>query len=191
MTPLTPMELREMPLSSLKPAHYNPRQVLALSSPAYRKLRASLSEFGLVEPLIWNELTGHIVGGHARIQILKELGIERVMVSVVRLGEAREKALNVVLNNHEAQGRFDSLRLAELLAELQGTHEMELTGFDSRTLANLRYAPEELPPDQSASDEANQVEVTLVTNAATYAELAPRLDLLVREFDLTTHIRRS
>src|SRR5438309_7652929 len=97
------LEIRILPIDQLKPAPYNPRKPLKPGSPAYRKLRASLAEFGLVEPLVWNELSGRVVGGHARLAILKELGITEVPVSVVRLDEAREKALNVVLNNHEAQ----------------------------------------------------------------------------------------
>jgi len=72
---MSPLEIRILPLSELKPAPYNPRRVLSATSPAYRKLKASLTEFGLVEPLVWNELTGHVVGGHATLRVLKELGI--------------------------------------------------------------------------------------------------------------------
>src|SRR5213593_2937992 len=130
---MSPLELRLLPIDQLVPAPYNPRKVLKPGSPAYRKLRASLEEFGLVEPLVWNELTGRVVGGHARLRILRELGVAEVPVSVVRLDEAREKALNVVLNNQEAQGRYDPARLAELLEELQALPELALTGFDQTT----------------------------------------------------------
>src|SRR4051812_12807827 len=115
---MSPLEIRMLPLSELKPAAYNPRRALSPSSPAYKKLKASIAEFGLVEPLVWNELTGNVVGGHARLCILKELGVAEMPVSVVRLGDAREKALNVVLNNQEAQGRYDTAKLADLLTEL-------------------------------------------------------------------------
>src|SRR5829696_1106426 len=127
---MSPFELRVVPLADLKPAPYNPRRVLAPTSPAYKKLKASLAEFGLVEPLVWNELTGHVVGGHARLRILKELGVTEVPVSVVRLTDAREKSLNVVLNNQEAQGRYDTAKLADVLTELEDLPEFELTGFD-------------------------------------------------------------
>src|SRR5206468_6478215 len=109
------VEVRLLPLDALKPAPYNPRQCLKPTDPAYQKLAASLREVGLVEPLIWNEATGHVVGGHARLEILRALGVTEVPVSVVRLTAAREKALNVVLNNREAQARFDTERLATLL----------------------------------------------------------------------------
>jgi ParB-like chromosome segregation protein Spo0J len=186
---MAPLEIRTLPLADLKPAPYNPRRLLAPTSPAYRKLRASLAEFGLVEPLVWNELTGHVVGGHARLRILAELGVTEVPVSVVRLTEAREKALNVVLNNQEAQGRYDPGKLTGLLTELETLPELELTGFDRDTLDALRFRPVELEPPKS--DESDRVEITLVTDAATYAKLAPQLDALVGAFDLVTHVRRG
>lgn len=186
---MSPLEIRTMPLAELKPAPYNPRRVLSPKSPAYRKLKASLTEFGLVEPLVWNERTGFVVGGHARLRVLKELGVTEVPVSVVRLTEAREKALNVVLNNQEAQGRYDPARLADLLTELEDTPELELTGFDAGTLATLRLEP----ADAGSADDADpdRVEVTLVTDAATYDKLAAELDELVGRYDLVSHVRRG
>lgn len=185
---MAPLEVRILPLLELKPAPYNPRRPLLPGSPAYNKLKASLVEFGLVEPLVWNETTGHVVGGHARLRILKELGYTEVPVSVVRLSETREKALNVVLNNQEAQGRFDPRRLAELLGELEHLPELELTGFDARTRAALRLEP--VPPPVTPP-EPDRVTITLEADATTYAALAPELDALVRRFDLVAHVRRS
>jgi ParB-like chromosome segregation protein Spo0J len=182
-----PLEIRILPLADLKPAPYNPRRVLKPTDRRYRKLSASLREFGLVEPLVWNELTGHVVGGHTRLRILRELGVVEVPVSVVRLTPEREKALNVVLNNLEAQGRFDPAKLADLLDELADLPELELTGFDGRDLASLRLEPVQgLPTDPATS----KVEVTLVADPDTYDRLAPRLDALVAEFDLACHVRR-
>ena len=186
---MSPLEVRVLPITSLTPASYNPRKALKPTDPAYRKLRASLEEFGLVEPLVWNERTGRVVGGHARLRILKELGVAEVPVSVVRLDEKREKALNVVLNNSEAQGRYDAEKLADLLVELEDLDALELTGFDSTTLAALRYEPaDELPDDGRDPD---RVEVTLVTDAATFAGLEGALDALVREYDLEAHVKRG
>jgi ParB-like chromosome segregation protein Spo0J len=181
------LELRTLPLADLKPAPYNPRHALKPADPRYQKLAASLREFGLVEPLVWNETTGHVVGGHARLAILRAMGGAAVPVSVVRLTPEREKALNVVLNNLEAQGRFDPARLADLLAELADLPELELTGFDARDLASLRLEPVAEPPVEA---ERSGVEITLTTDAATYDRLALRLDALVAEFDLVCHVQR-
>jgi ParB-like chromosome segregation protein Spo0J len=182
------MELRTLPLDSLTPAPYNPRRRLRPTDPAYRKLHASLREFGLVEPLVWNELTSHVVGGHARLAILRGMGVTEVPVSVVRLTPAREKALNVVLNNREAQGRFDPEMLADLLTELEELPELALTGFDSTTLADLRLEP--LADGTPAEEPTGAVEVTIVADAETFERLQPRLEALVGEFDLTCHVRR-
>jgi hypothetical protein len=93
----------------------------------------------------------------------------------------------VVLNNQEAQARFDPDKLAELLGELETLPELEMTGFDSSTLAVLQLEPVELEP----LAEPDRVEVTLVTDRATYALLEAKLDALVREFDVVTHVRRE
>jgi ParB-like chromosome segregation protein Spo0J len=186
---LSDLELRWLPVVDLIPAVYNPRRRVGPGSPAYQKLRRSLVEFGLVEPLVWNELTGHVVGGHARLAILRELGVSEVPVSVVRLSPEREKALNVVLNNREAQGEFDPERLALLLTELEELPELELTGFDAGDLACLRLEPVE--PEPQADAAADRVEITLVTDASTYERLAPQLDAIVATFDLVTHVRRG
>lgn len=180
------LEIRILPIGELVPAPYNPRKMLKSTDRAYRKLRQSLTEFGLVEPLVWNETTGRVVGGHARLRILKELGYTEVPVSVVRLTEAREKALNVVLNNQEAQGRYDTGKLAELLSDLQELPELELTGFDAAMLANLRFEPVPEPPTE---DTRAEVEIVILTDAETFAQLEHPLDALIREFQLVTHVR--
>jgi ParB-like chromosome segregation protein Spo0J len=180
-------ELRTLPIDRLIPAPYNPRKALRPTDPAYRKLKASLEAFGLVEPLVWNELTGRVVGGHARLRILRELGYSDVPVSVVRLADAAEKALNVVLNNHEAQGRYDPGKLAALLEELGPLPEGRYTGFTAADLKALRFEP----AGDAAEPAAGRVEVTLVADAATFAALADDLDELVRRYDLVSHVRRT
>jgi ParB-like chromosome segregation protein Spo0J len=181
------IEIRLLPIAKLKPAPYNPRRVLKPDSPAYKKLAASLREFGLVEPLIWNESTGYVVGGHARLRILKEMGVAEAPVSVVRLSPEREKALNVILNNREAQSRYDPMKLADLLGELQELPELELTGFDRTDLNALRLEP---LPELPAVEETGRIEVTLETDVATFERFSERLDELIGEFDVTCHIRR-
>ena len=183
----TTIEVRHLPIGELTPAAYNPRRPLNPRGPAYRKLKRSLEEFGLVEPLVWNQTTGRVVGGHARLRILGELGHATVAVSVVRLTEAREKALNVVLNNQEAQGRYDPAKLATLLEELDGLPEATLTGFGPAMLRNLRLeALDELP----AEELTGRVEVTLLLDAGRYAAAEAALNALVREYDLEAHVRQ-
>jgi ParB-like chromosome segregation protein Spo0J len=180
---MPPLEIRILPLERLRPAPYNPRR--PLSAKARAKLKASLAEFGLVEPLVWNERTGHVVGGHARLSLLTELGHAAAPVSVVDLDPDREKALNVVLNNWEAQGRYDPDKLRTILEDI-GT-VAQLTGFDETTLRALRLEPlRDLRPELTD----NIVEVMIRIPSDRYAEFGERFDVLVREFDLETHTRR-
>ena len=64
-------EIRVMALGALAPAPYNPR---AMSKVAAKGLRASLQRFGLVQPIVWNQRTERVVGGHQRIEALTALG---------------------------------------------------------------------------------------------------------------------
>ncbi len=125
-----------MRIDDLVPAPYNPRVDLRPGDPDYEKLKRSIQEFGLVEPVVWNKRTGHVVGGHQRLKILRELGYKEVEVSVVDLDEKREKLLNVALNKIE--GDWDNFKLKELLQELEfGGADIELTGFDEDEIDKL------------------------------------------------------
>ena len=130
------MQLKNLPLSKLTPADYNPRKDLKPGDPDYEKLKRSLSEFGYVEPVIWNKVTGQVVGGHQRIKILRDLGYESVDCVVVELDETREKALNVALN--KISGDWDESKLALLIADLDAADfDAELTGFDEAEIQSL------------------------------------------------------
>ncbi len=131
------MEIRKIPVTDLKPAVYNPRLDLKPGDPAYEKLKQSLTEFGCVEPLVWNQRTGNLVGGHQRLKVLIEQGAAEVEVSVVDLPLEREKALNLALN--KIQGDWDEQKLAALLEDLSQVPEfdIELSGFDVPEISEL------------------------------------------------------
>ncbi len=123
-----------MRLDDLFPAEYNPRKALKAGDPEYEKLKRSITEFGLVEPLIWNERRSRLVGGHQRLTVLRDMGVAEVDVSVVDLDEGREKALNVALN--KIGGEWDEKALAELMKTLDGDLQA-LSGFDDVELDDL------------------------------------------------------
>ena len=51
-----------------------------------------------MEPVIWNQTTGRVVGGHQRLKVLIDMGITEVECVVVGLSEEKEKELNVALD---------------------------------------------------------------------------------------------
>jgi len=130
------MVIKTLPVGKLIPADYNPRKDLKPGDPEYEKLKRSLTEFGYVEPVIWNKTTGHIVGGHQRAKILIETGVTEVECVVVQMSEEKEKALNVALN--KISGEWDKDKLSLLIADLQGADfDVSLTGFDAVEIDKL------------------------------------------------------
>ena len=130
------MRIKQIAISDLTPADYNPRKDLQPGDTDYDKLKRSLSEFGYVEPVIWNKTTGNIVGGHQRLKVLADLGYKTVDCVVVELDETREKALNVALN--KISGDWDNSKLALLIADLDASDfDVELTGFDESEIQQL------------------------------------------------------
>nr|UWI04075.1 MAG: ParB-like nuclease domain [Bacteriophage sp.] len=129
------MEIRTLKTAELKAAAYNPRKDLQPEDAEYKKLRRSMEEFGYVEPIIWNERTGNVVGGHQRLKILLEQGKEEIECVVTDLDEKDEKILNVLLN--KVKGRWDIGKLADLLQELDEAGAMEETGFEDWELQSL------------------------------------------------------
>jgi DNA modification methylase len=125
------MVVLKLPLKKLKPAPYNPRVDLKPGDPVFEKLRQSIESFGVVEPIIWNKRSGHVVGGHQRLAVLQALGHTHVEVVVVDLTPPREKALNLALN--KIVGAWDEQKLADLLQELtrDPSFDLALTGFES------------------------------------------------------------
>ncbi|MFW5436578.1 ParB N-terminal domain-containing protein [Paenibacillus apiarius] len=132
------MDIRKIHIEKINAAEYNPRVDLQPDDPDYEKLRRSIEEFGYVEPIVWNERTGNMVGGHQRFKILvNEQGRTEVEVSVVNLDEAKEKALNIVLN--KVSGEWDNAKLTELLKELHDSEDIDfcITGFDEVDLRQM------------------------------------------------------
>lgn len=148
------MDIQEMNIDDLVPADYNPRKDLKPGDAEYEKLRQSIQEFGYVETAIWNKNTGKLVGGHQRLKVMRELGYDKVTVSVVDLDEPREKALNIALNKIE--GDWDNALLKDLLIDLDsGDFDMSLTGFDQDELEKLMTEGEEFVdrPEKAFTEE--------------------------------------
>ena len=127
----TSMNLQRISVDRLKPAKYNPRKDLKPGDPAYEKIKRSLHEFGYVDPVIWNEVTGNIVGGHQRYKVLTAEGATEIDCVVVHIKNPQEeKALNIALN--KAVGEWEPVALADLLNDLKlSGYDVDATGFDA------------------------------------------------------------
>jgi len=115
-------------INLLKPAEYNPRKH---DKVAADHLKESIERFGAVDPLIVNQAPGReniVIGGHFRLEVLKELGHKEVPVVYINISDIeREKELNIRLNKNT--GEFDWNLLAN---------------FDEAFLAQVGFSSEEL-----------------------------------------------
>ena len=140
------MKTETMKLSDLKPADYNPRRI---SDAAMSGLKASLDRWGLVQPIIYNETTGNVVGGHQRLKALTEQGATEADVVVVAMDEVEEKALNVALNSPAISGEFTD----DLDALLDEVRDEMPDLFDALLLDELRGTGTEDDDGEDPPDE--------------------------------------
>lgn len=159
------MECKVMRLADIVPAEYNPRVTLTEADFEYKALKASIDEFGFVEPLVVNEHNMCVIGGHQRLQVLKDSGATEVeCVMINETDPEREKALCVALN--KIKGDWDMEKLAYLL----GDDDVSVfpTGFDEGEVDLEKYLkdtePVELPdePEEQTEPEAEEKETTTV-----------------------------
>lgn len=165
------MQIRTIAVRRINPAPYNPRRDLRPGEPAYERLLKSIEAFGCVEPLVWNERTGHLVGGHQRFKILVARGERRLQVSVVDLPLEKEKQLNLALNKIE--GAWDEEMLSTLLAELTSLEgfDADVTGFQSSEIDRL--LADSLQPDPPVPAIEPEPETPAVTQPGELIELGP------------------
>lgn len=135
------IDLRTVSVDALKPAPFNPRVPMQPGGEAWQKLKRSIEQFQYVDPLVWNERTGHLIGGHQRLAVMvREFGVTEVDVSVVSLDDVQERALSVALNKiGSEEERWDQLRLQSLLDELRLSDHVDetVTGFDTHDIDRM------------------------------------------------------
>ncbi|MFO1094634.1 MAG: ParB N-terminal domain-containing protein [Planctomycetaceae bacterium] len=191
------MKIRRIPIEQLQPAPYNPRIELAPGDERYDRLANSLSEFDLVQPLVWNERTGHVVGGHQRLEILRRRGDKEIECVVVDLPLEREQALNVTLNNPRVGGDWEPEKLVDLLEELQSLPDFDigLTGFDEQALQELVLSPPEFAEqvrlqDASGVEPESGVTVVLEVPDERWLCVEAKLNALIAEEpEVEVHVR--
>jgi hypothetical protein len=125
----------EINRQALKNAEYNPR---VISDAEKRKLKLGIKRHGMVAPIVYNKRTGNICGGHQRISQLDSLaGTKNYTLHVAQIDVelAKEKEINILLNNPQAQGAWDLPKLSELV--MDKSLNIEGMGFDRSDLFRL------------------------------------------------------
>lgn len=128
------MEIKKIKFVDVVPDDYNPRINLTADDIDYQKTKASIQNFGYIEPMVYNEATRHMVGGHQRLMVLQALGYAEAEMSVVNMTDREEKLLNLRLN--KIKGRWDYDKLSSIIKDFT-EDEALLTGFGAEELAVL------------------------------------------------------
>lgn len=102
------------------------------------KLRASIREFGFINPVIIDR-DYNVIAGHGRIMASKEEGIDKVpCVFVDYLTDAQKKAYILADNRMALDADWDEELLNVEIESLQGADfDLSLTGFDEAELMDI------------------------------------------------------
>lgn len=119
------------------------------------KLRASLREFGFINPVIIDDKF-NVVAGHGRIAAAQAEGIKEVpCVYVDYLTEAQKKAYILADNRMAMDAGWDEETLRVELEALQDmAFDLSMTGFDEKELADLFKTDEHVEDDDFDLDAA-------------------------------------
>jgi len=150
-------------VGKLNPAIYNPRFI---NETEMAKLKRSIMEFGMVEPLVINkDLT--VIGGHQRLKASIELGWTKVPCVVVDLDKRKEQLLNLALN--KIQGEWDYNKLYDILVVLEGD-DISLAGFDTDEIKKIKdlldSATSDIDLGENFDDKIKQVEIRVFISPA-------------------------
>lgn len=123
-------EIQRVNRSAMK---FMPGNAQSMTESEKTRLKKSIEDgdVGLVDTPTWNKRSGHVVGGHHRIQCIDEIeGHETydLDVAVIDVDEPTERAINLMLNNPRNRGTYDPAKLAEFLAGIPDSHAHQ-TGF--------------------------------------------------------------
>jgi DNA modification methylase len=147
------LNITKTKVKDLKPALYNPRK---WSDEATGQLKESIQRYGLVDPILVNgspDRKNIVIGGHFRLKVAKDLGIEEVPVLYLNIpDEASEKELNIRLNKN--LGDWDY----ELLANFDESLLTDI-GFDSKAMDEIFNLDLDTPEQFNLKEELEKLDI--------------------------------
>lgn len=127
---------------SLSELHEDPANARLHPENNLADIRASLKEFGQVEPLVVQKSSGKVIGGNGRLKVMRELGWTECDVAYVDMDSMKATALGIALNRAGERAEWDKDVLETLLHEIQASEE-EL----AKCMDELAQSVGIVPPD--------------------------------------------
>ncbi len=133
-TQKTQLQIEHVAPHTLLPHPRNPRTI---SSAQMAALERSITQFGMVDPVVVRKADRTVIGGHQRLEAARTLGLKTMPAVFLDLSQEQASLLNIALN--KIAGDWDLERLGEILSELRDLPDVDvtLTGFDSQELEEL------------------------------------------------------
>ena len=120
-------------VEKLIPHPKNPRIDLHPGMPLYEKLKDSIEHHDYIDPIIWNKRTGHIIAGHQRFQVIKDIaerdGMELKQIPVVVVDKSENEETTFLVSDNKITGLWDMEKLSALFKELS-EEDLRYTGYE-------------------------------------------------------------
>ena len=176
------MQLEKIKITDIYPADYNPRKI---TEDQKTKLKNSIDNFGIVEPILINLHNNRIIGGHQRFDVLLDQYILDndlyAELNLLKLNESygwvfpdndknldsedHEKALNLVLNNTKVMGTFDEQKLIQVFNDLhESGFNTNLTGFNNNDILGFQGLSENKATVEETSTTISEDDINLNNN---------------------------
>ena len=139
------------PINKLKNWDKNPRSI---NKADFARLKKQIESLGEYKPLLIID-DGTVLGGNMRLRAYKELGWQKVWVSIVE-AETEQEKLEYALSDNDRAGEYDEQALAELILE---SPNLDLTAYhvDLGITQGLQVVVSKFAPDPE-EDELPSIE---------------------------------
>lgn len=122
----------------LKRLTYDPNNARVHPEANLRAIRASLEQWGQVEPLVVQRSTDRVIGGNGRLQVMRELGWRKAQVHYLDLDDQKAQALGVALNRSGELAEWDEPVLANILEDFRDLPDFDFDlGFSAKEIDRL------------------------------------------------------
>jgi hypothetical protein len=137
------MEIKLVPLSSIKPYFNNPRD----NEKAIAPTKESIKKYGFVKPIICDK-DGVIIAGHTRYIASFQLGLKEVPVIFSDMDSEKAKQFRIADNKLAEKSIFDEDKLIRELKEMSSPNDMQsfffedidsMINFDASSFGNFTY----------------------------------------------------
>lgn len=117
-------------------------------------IRTSIKQFGQLEPLVVRKQNNVVLGGNARLDVMKELGFKEILITYVDCDEQEALAIGLVLNRSGELAEWDMEQLKDTLGEIGD----DLFDMESLALTDMDFDfPDMESPDDGSADEVPEV----------------------------------